>query len=318
MTSRTHSSKHSPRRLRAETLENRRVLAAGVNLTDDGALNIQGDADDNRIWVAQTRERLRVSIDGRTADFPADAVETVNIGAGEGDDTVRVFRSVRKPTRIAGGDGNDRLAAGSGPTFINGGEGNDQIRGGVGRNILLGSAGRDRISGGRGPDLIIGGAGGDVLRGGGGDDWIFGDGVDQWNEELASLELTDLAREIAEVNFGNDRIAGGRGNDNVFGGNGRDRVSGGVGDDLVNGGAGNDAVSGDAGEDVVIGGEGEDLLRGGLGADEIRARDGEADLILADSSDELFIDVELDTVRMRDNSDDDDGDESGDAAGTLF
>ena len=315
MTSRTHSSKHTPRRLRAETLENRRVLAAGVNLTDDGALNIEGDAENNRIWVAQTRERIRVSVDGRTADFPADDVETINIGAGAGDDSVRVFRTVRKPTRIMGGEGNDRLSAGSGPTFINGGEGNDRIRGGAGRNILLGSAGRDRIAGGRGADLIIGGAGSDSLRGGGGDDWIFGDGVDRWNEELASLELNELAREIAEVNFGNDRIAGGRGNDQIFGGNGRDRVSGGVGNDLVNGGAGNDRVSGDAGEDVVIGGSGEDLLRGGLGADVIHARDGEADLILADSSDELFIDPELDTVRTRDDSDDEGGEQG---AGTLF
>ncbi|MEL6107578.1 MAG: hypothetical protein AAFU85_16175 [Planctomycetota bacterium] len=315
MTSRTHSSKHTPRRLRAETLENRRVLAAAVNLTDGGALVIEGDADNNRIWVAQTRERIRVSVDGRTADFRADDVETINIGAGPGDDAVRVFRSVRKPTRINGGVGNDRLSAGSGPTFINGGEGNDRIRGGAGRNILLGSAGNDRIAGGRGADLVIGGAGNDALRGGGGDDWIFGDGVDRWTEDLAALELTDLAREIADVNFGSDRISGGRGDDNVFGGNGRDRVSGGVGSDVVNGGAGNDAVSGDAGDDVVIGGSGEDFLRGGLGADVIRARDGEADLIFADASDELIVDPELDTVRMRDNSDDDDDDQ---AAGTLF
>lgn len=300
MTSRKSISRpnHQPRRLRGETLETRRVMAAAVNLSDDGVLAIEGDAENNRIWVATSRsgERLRVSIDGRSADFPAADVATINILAGPGNDSVRVAQNVEMPTRVHGGQGNDRIALGSGPSFANGGEGRDRIRGGSGVNVLFGGAGPDRITGGRDVDYIVGGEGNDILRGRGGDDWIFGDATNFLPED--ATDPLEYARENADVNTGNDIIQGGLGDDNIFGGNGNDRIRGGAGNDFLHGGAGRDRILGDRGDDVLIGGEGRDSLRGGLGADVIRARDETVDVIFADAADELIVD-EADIVIRR-------------------
>ncbi|WP_167546563.1 calcium-binding protein [Stieleria maiorica] len=299
---------NTPRRLRAETLETRRVMAAAVDLSADGLLVIEGTAENNRIWVSQSRsgERLRVSIDGRTADFPAANISLMKIFAGAGNDAVRVSRRVEIPTQIFGGDGNDRLAAGSGPTLIEGGDGRDRIRGGAGVNVLFGGAGNDRIVGGASVDYIIGGAGNDILRGGGGDDWIFGDATNSLPE--GETDPLEYARANSDVNRGNDIIHGGRGNDMVFAGHGNDRIRGGVGNDFLHGGGGNDRIRGDRGRDELVGGAGSDDLRGGLGADVIRARDGEVDVIFADRLDELFVD-DIDRIVRRDRGD---STESGD------
>lgn len=300
MTSRKTSSRlsRSPRRLRGETLETRRVMAAAVHLTPDGLLTIEGDADNNRIWVSQSRsgERLRVSIDGRTKDFRAENISLMKIFAKEGNDLVRVSRRVEIPTQIFGGPGNDRLGAGSGPTLIQGGEGRDRIRGGSGVNVLFGGAGNDRISGGPGVDYIIGGSGDDILRGGRGNDWIFGDATNSLPRGVT--DPLQYAREHANDNHGNDIIHGGRGDDFVHGGNGDDRIRGGGGNDILHGGAGNDRIRGGRGDDHLIGGEGTDDLRGGAGADVIRARDGEVDVIFADHLDELFVD-DIDRIIRR-------------------
>lgn len=300
MISRNSSSRRSrsPRRLRGETLENRRVMAAAVNLTPDGLLTIEGDADNNRIWVSQSRsgERLRVSIDGRTKDFRVDHVNLMKIFAGEGNDLVRVSRRVEIPTQIFGGPGNDRLGAGSGPTLIQGGEGHDRIRGGAGVNILFGGAGNDRITGGASVDYIIGGAGDDILRGGAGNDWIFGDATNSLPRD--TTDPLQYARDHADENSGNDIIFGGRGDDFVLGGQGNDRIRGGGGNDTLHGGAGNDRIRGGRGDDLLVGGAGTDDLRGGAGADVIRARDGEVDVIFADHLDELFVD-DIDRVIRR-------------------
>ncbi|MCS7465690.1 hypothetical protein NZK35_03255 [Stieleria sp. ICT_E10.1] len=298
-----------PRRLRGETLETRRVMAAAVDLSPDGLLVIEGDADNNRIWVAQSRsgERLRVSIDGRTKDFPAANISLMKIFAGPGNDAVRVSRRVEIPTQIFGGDGHDRLAAGSGPTLIEGGDGRDRIRGGAGVNVLFGGAGNDRIAGGASTDYIIGGAGNDILRGGAGDDWIFGDATNSLPE--GETDPLEYARRTMDVNRGDDIIDGGRGNDMVFAGHGNDRIRGGAGNDFLHGGGGNDRIRGERGDDELIGGAGNDDLRGGLGADVIRARDGEVDVIFADRLDELFVD-DIDRIVRRDDGD---SEEAGDA-----
>ncbi len=316
MTSRNSSTRRStpsrrlhPRRLRGETLETRRVMAAAVDLSPDGLLVIEGDADNNRIWVAQSRsgERLRVSIDGRTKDFPAANISLMKIFAGPGNDAVRVSRRVEIPTQIFGGEGHDRLAAGSGPTLIEGGDGRDRIRGGKGVNVLFGGAGNDRIVGGASTDYIIGGAGNDILRGGAGDDWIFGDATNSLPDGVT--DPLEYARRTMDVNRGDDIIHGGRGNDMVFAGHGNDRIRGGVGNDFLHGGGGNDRIRGERGDDELIGGAGNDDLRGGLGADVIRARDGEVDVIFADRLDELFVD-DIDRIVRRGDGD---SEEVGDA-----
>lgn len=283
------------RSLRGESLETRRVMAASIDLMPEGLLTIQGDAEDNRIWVRQSPEgeRLRVSVDGEVTDFPASQISLIAIAGGPGNDAVRVARNVTIPARINGGLGNDRLYAGSGPTLIQGGEGRDRIRGGAAVDILFGGPGRDVISGGASDDYIIGGSGHDRLRGNAGDDWIFGDATDTLPNDV--VDPVQYARESADENRGNDWIDGGRGNDIVLAGQGNDRVRGGAGNDLLNGGQGNDRIRGGRGDDELIGGAGRDALHGGLGADVIRARDGAVDLVFADEDDELIVD-EVDRI----------------------
>ena len=66
----------------------------------------------------------------------------------------------------AGGDGSDRLVAGTGRAQLNGLGGNDFVVGGPAGDIATGDAGNDRISGGAGSDNLQGAGGKDVLRGG--------------------------------------------------------------------------------------------------------------------------------------------------------
>lgn len=273
-------------------------MAAAVDLTPEGVLTIDGDASNNRIWVAQSPggERLRVSVDGRSKDFATADVNLIQIHAGEGNDAVRIARRVQIPAQIYGEGGNDRLTAGGAPTLIEGGDGRDVIRGGTALNILFGGADNDRIVGGPEGDYLIGGDGNDLLMGRGGDDWIFGDATNSLPE--GTVDPLQYARRTMDVNTGNDRIDGGAGNDSVFAGNGNDRVRGGLGNDLLHAGGGNDRVRGGYGDDELIGGEGTDDLRGGPGSDVIRARDGEVDVIFADRLDELFVD-DLDRILRR-------------------
>jgi uncharacterized delta-60 repeat protein len=74
-----------------------------------------------------------------------------------GDDDIRVSEDIRLPAVLFGGDGNDRLQAGSGPTVLVGGDGNDTLIGGSGRDVLIGGAGADSLSGGGGDDILIAG-----------------------------------------------------------------------------------------------------------------------------------------------------------------
>ena len=302
-------SNRKPRRLRPESLEHRLVMAAAVDLAPDGLLVVNGTEGNDRIWVAQSRsgERLRVSVNGSTTDFPAANISLIKIRAGEGNDAVRIHRRVEIPAQIYGGAGHDRLQAGSGPTLIEGGDGRDRIRGGAGVNVIFGGAGADRIAGGPSNDYLIGGAGNDVLRGGAGDDWIFGDATNTLPE--GADDPLEYARRTLDTNTGNDIIFGGRGNDSLLGGNGNDRIRGGRGNDLIHGGAGNDRLRGERGNDQLIGDSGTDDLRGGAGADLIRARDGEIDVIFADRLDEIIADDDDRIVRRGGDNDDGGGDD---------
>lgn len=289
---------HRFRRLRSESLENRIVMAAAVDLTPEGLLSISGDAEDNRITVVTSRsgERLRVSVDGRSQDFDANLIQRIAIAAGDGNDGVRISSNTTASVRINGGDGNDRIRAGGGQAFIQGGEGRDRIRGSRLDDIIFGGAGLDQISAGPGDDIVVGGDGRDRISGGAGDDIIFGDAVNGLPPQGPDVELLAFLRANANELEGNDVISGGLGDDSVYAGNGNDRVRGGAGNDLLLGGAGRDSLSGQRGDDELVGGPGRDLLRGGAGADTIRAVDQTVDLIIADVEDELFTD-DVDIIR---------------------
>ncbi len=64
-------------------------------------------------------------------------------------------------------------------------------------------------------------------------------------------------------------LSGGTGNDHLSSGAGDDILHGGPGNDKLEGGNGNDILTGDAGNDVLIGGAGLDILIGGQGNDKL-------------------------------------------------
>jgi Ca2+-binding RTX toxin-like protein len=128
--------------------------------------------------------------------------------AGEGNDRVVISRSVRYDAVVWGGDGRDRLYAGSRPATMYGEDGDDRLYGGSSRDALYGGPGSDRLYGRRGDDGLFGEEGDDRLYGSSGDDVLVGGG-------------------------GDDRLSGGCGDDLLVGGGGADRISGHCGSDIL-------------------------------------------------------------------------------------
>jgi Ca2+-binding RTX toxin-like protein len=166
-----------------------------------------------------------VRLDVRTGD----GVNVVSGGAGG--DVIRGESSAAGADAMDGGNGNDRLTAGTGPSIMFGGNGNDVYVGGPGDDYVDGGAGDDYVRTDGGNDTIIGGAGNDGLSGDGDNDNIVG-------------------------NAGNDQVYGGAGNDTLAGNAGRDNITGNEGDDTIDAadnardggdcGAGTDVLTGDA------------------------------------------------------------------------
>lgn len=132
---------------------------------DYGVLSVRGTPADDSIALrlkAGDPSVLQVDFgDDGTADFSfaRDRVAQIEVGAGGGDDRVRID------------DGNGAFTD-TVPTTIAGGKGNDTLTGGKGAETLLG---------GRGDDTIDGKGGNDQARLGAGDDtfvWDPGDGSD--------------------------------------------------------------------------------------------------------------------------------------------
>ena len=80
------------------------------------------------------------------------------IRSATGDDDIRVSNGISLPAILDGGDGNDRLDAGSGPSVLLGGAGDDTLNGGSGQDVLIGGGGADVLKGGGGDDVLIAGA----------------------------------------------------------------------------------------------------------------------------------------------------------------
>ncbi|MGB3612673.1 MAG: hypothetical protein WBA10_02685, partial [Elainellaceae cyanobacterium] len=132
--------------------------------------------------------------------------------------------SLRQPTAITGGNGDDILIGFSNPDILNGGAGADILNGGGSPDWLVGGLGNDILNGGTDRDRLWGGRGNDVLN--------AGDGSDRSNGGA-----------------GRDILNGGAGRDRAVGGRGRDTLDGGRGDDILIGGAGRDRLTGGQGSD---------------------------------------------------------------------
>jgi agmatine deiminase len=159
---RQQSSRQVQRKLKLETLENRKQMAADLGF--DGNWIIQGTEQADQIYVARDAQDSRVllvEVNGRVVgeEYAAD-VNRLTIAGRGGNDHIEIDQtagSIAVPTVINGGNGNDVLVGGSG---------NDVIYGGAGHDELVGAAGNDRLFGESGDDYLEGGPGNDVLDGG--------------------------------------------------------------------------------------------------------------------------------------------------------
>jgi TolB protein len=125
-----------------------------------------------------TGTRLDRGTNGRWT-IAADAIPTINIVTGGGNDTVRMNGFLPGGWRaiVNGGGGADVMKGYPNTTTRtlagyswNGGSGNDK---------LTGSAGKDKLAGGDGDDVLTGGKGADTVDGGPGKDTCYVDAKDQ-------------------------------------------------------------------------------------------------------------------------------------------
>jgi len=143
---------------------------SSIVLSQKGFLTITGTEENDTIAVRRSGNTVLAEVNGQVHDFSAAAVKRVIVAALGGNDHVNVS-SLRIPTRLDGGAGNDSLRGGFASDTILGGDGND---------VILGNAGNDSLDGGNGNDTIFGGFGNDRIIGGNGRDSLFGeDGDDE-------------------------------------------------------------------------------------------------------------------------------------------
>jgi Ca2+-binding RTX toxin-like protein len=148
-----------------------------------GVLTVDGTNGSDRIALRLQAGQpgiLQIDVgDDGSPDFSFDRTQIAKIvvDAGNGADSVRIDESNGVfgdtiPTTINGGNGNDRLAGGTGSGTLNGGNGNDTLAGGNGAERLLGGNGNDSIDGNKGNDVALLGNGDDTFT------WDPGDGSD--------------------------------------------------------------------------------------------------------------------------------------------
>jgi Ca2+-binding RTX toxin-like protein len=110
---------------------------------------------------------------------------------------------------LAGGQGNDRINAGTGRDRAIGGAGDDRIGGGSLGDTLIGGRGDDRIWAGGGWDTLYGRHGADVLVGGGGNDPIRFTDNDSLASDPDTIRDFELARDTIDLHLVN-AVAGDR------------------------------------------------------------------------------------------------------------
>jgi hemolysin type calcium-binding protein len=96
------------------------------------------------------------------------------------------------------------------PTMVWGGTGNDRVYGGNGDDVVYGDQGNDSLFGASGNDWLVGGDGNDYVSGAAGNDWMSGDD----------------GNDLLYGDAGDDTIAGGAGKDLLSGGSGADQFDG--------------------------------------------------------------------------------------------
>ncbi|MEO1529513.1 MAG: calcium-binding protein [Planctomycetota bacterium] len=234
------SSRQNNRLLRAESLENRQLMAGDLAaghlnpdpvvptdpLAEAGAMAQEGTItydglsrvvtvnaspeDDDLIVHEDTDGSIELTYTSgwtgvvHARRYKPGTVNKVVFYGNDGADFFQNFATVESEAN--GGSGRDTLIGGSGPDVLKGDDGRDELRGKDGRDQLFGDDGDDDLYGGNGGDFLSGGNGDDLLKAG----------------------------------DGHDRLSGGAGNDELFGGAGMDGMFGGLGIDELDGGTGSD------------------------------------------------------------------------------
>ena len=248
------------RKLLFEGLESRRVLAAGVVLSE-GVLTVEGSNKNDWVFVSLSGELgdvLTVQFNKTTHEFSLAEVSELHIHGNNGNDRLWVSDDVKVNAFLDGGKGNDWIWSGGGNDHVVGGAGNDRLHGGSGDDVVEDAAGNNRLSGGAGNDQLHGGSGHDKLFGGEGDDLLWG----------------GSKKDHLHGDAGNDQLFGEGDKDHLLGGDGDDQLFGGDGKDHVYGNAGNDWLEGGADHDKLWGGAGDDSLKGNAGNDHLNGGDG--------------------------------------------
>jgi hypothetical protein len=206
---------------------------------------------------------------------------------------------------LNGGDGNDRLSAGTGGATLNGGNGDDSLSGGPGNDVLNGGAGQDTLTGDASSqfqmpatlptnaDVLSGGDGSDTLNPSNGPNQVSGGaGVD----EVVYLDNIDNAAGTAFVatpvsvsldGLANDGYAGNNSNiatdvEDVSVADGQSCAPGvtlpcAYGDAAITGDTGPNSLSGGSGNDTITGGGGGDFLSGNAGNNTLNGVNGYPD-----------------------------------------
>ena len=156
-------------RLEVERLESRDLLTATPSLTGN-VLTVLGGPSNDRISVLldPTGTQLVVYDFGRVVGaFASNAVATININSGGGNDFVFVGPGIVQNVTIQGGNPSTRFGPGgdvfvdlsSGTGNLIGGAGNDRLVGGPGNDFLNGAGGRNLLNGNGGPgqNILVGG-----------------------------------------------------------------------------------------------------------------------------------------------------------------
>ena len=304
---------HPTRRLSIQRLEDRRLMAADIDL-DNGVLSIEGTNDEDKITIevssTNPNEVIATITDRHNnlieqEDYRLDRIDHIVVNALGGDDNISNWTNITS-----------EMNGGAGFNMFLGGRNNDLIIGGDDGNVFLGRAGDDTLVGGLGNDTYHF----DWFAGGAnlGHDTIVeaaNSGVDQvaflefhtslmidisstaqqlispgilaltissdtaieqvWGTPYAQNNITGNARDNYLLGGAlADTIDGGAGDDMIDGRDGFDHIHGGDGNDTIRGGRGGDVIHGGAGDDELHGEEGRDWLFGELGNDWIDGGDG--------------------------------------------
>jgi Ca2+-binding RTX toxin-like protein len=241
-----------------EVMEPRRLLSA---------LTITGTASADNIQLSTSGGTMSVTVNGATITLSSSSVTSIQIDAGDGNDTVTLASSITQPASITGGNGDDTLTGGAGDDSLTGGSGNDTY-------VYSGSAnlGSDSITEAAAADT-------DTLDFSGMSSAVSVDlnitTTQTINSQIHLMLSSGTGIENVNGSAFNDTIVGNVRNNVIHGNAGNDNLYGetGYGDPLIT--QGNDTIFGDAGNDYLAGDSdfggwniaGNDSLSGGDGND---------------------------------------------------